>query len=118
MTDLLTPEQIAALRQRAERAEAEAKRAEDYAAHLFDARDKADSTIVKLNVTVERLREDAARWKHWLNNHGWSGYFDDGATNSESDADIIAACDKERADLIDQNSNPVANASAESPADT
>ena len=42
------------------------------------------------------LRADAERWRYWLREHGWSGYFDDGLTNSESDADIIAAIDKAR----------------------
>lgn len=42
------------------------------------------------------LRADAERWRYWLREHGWSGYFDDGLTNSEFDDDIIAACDKER----------------------
>ena len=42
------------------------------------------------------LREDAERWRYWLREHGWSGYFDDGLTNSESAADIITAIDKAR----------------------
>lgn len=42
------------------------------------------------------LREDAERWRYWLRKHGWSGYFDDGLTNSESAADIITAIDKAR----------------------
>lgn len=40
--------------------------------------------------------EDAERWRYWLRKHGWSGYFDDGLTNSESAADIITAIDKAR----------------------
>ena len=44
----------------------------------------------------KKLRADAERWRYWLREHGWSGYFDDGLTSSESDADIIAAIDKAR----------------------
>ena len=36
---------------------------------------------------------DAERWRYWRDHHGWSGYFDDGLTNSENNDDIDAACD-------------------------
>ncbi len=36
---------------------------------------------------------DAKRYRYWRSEHGWSGYFDDGATNSESATDIDAAID-------------------------
>jgi hypothetical protein len=42
------------------------------------------------------LRADAERWRWWRDHHGWSGYFDDGATNSEDPSKIDAAIDAER----------------------
>ena len=66
-------------------------------------RGESDKDIIRriietLESTDEQiaLRADAERWCYWLREHGWSGYFDDGLTSSESDADIIAAIDKAR----------------------
>ena len=58
----------------------------------------AEEILAALESTDEHKAEraDAERWRYWLREHGWSGYFDDGLTNSESDADIIAAIDKAR----------------------
>lgn len=36
---------------------------------------------------------DAKRYRYWRENHGWTGYFDDGATNSESNDDVDKAID-------------------------
>jgi hypothetical protein len=61
---------------------------EEIVHEIFEALESTDEQIA--------LRADAERWRYWLREHGWSGYFDDGLTNSESDGDIIAACDKAR----------------------
>jgi hypothetical protein len=42
---------------------------------------------------IAELEKDAARYRYWRDNHGWSGYFDDGATNSEDANDIDKAID-------------------------
>ncbi len=62
------------------------------------ARDWCTALEVAQDVLAELAGEleDAERWRYWLRKHGWSGYFDDGLTNSESAADIITAIDKAR----------------------
>ena len=50
----------------------------------------------------EALRKDAARYRYWRDNHGWTGYFDDGLTNSDAPQDIDAAVDKRIAALSGQ----------------
>lgn len=42
---------------------------------------------------AERDGKDAARYRYWRKHHGWTGYFDDGLTNSESEPEIDAAID-------------------------
>lgn len=61
---------------------------------------EASVTICQLQETVEELKaecdalkSDAARWVYWRDYHGFSGYFDEGATASPESADIDAACD-------------------------
>jgi hypothetical protein len=45
---------------------------------------------------IEDVIRDAERYRYWRDHHGWSGYFDDGATNSDDPAEIGAAIDAAR----------------------
>lgn len=47
----------------------------------------------ELRDRIAELEKDAARYKYWRDNHGWTGTFDDGATNSDEPKDIDAAID-------------------------
>lgn len=42
---------------------------------------------------LQEMMRDAERYRYWRKNHGWTGYFDDGATNSEEPDAIDAAID-------------------------
>ena len=50
-------------------------------------------TAENLDAERDTLKSDAARWVYWRDYHGFSGYFDEGATASPESADIDAACD-------------------------
>ena len=51
------------------------------------------TAIDELEGRVEELERDALRYRYWREHHGWSGYFDDGASNSEDNDDIDTAID-------------------------
>ncbi len=66
---------------------------------IWESRYTDDNSMQMARLVLAELAgelEDAERWRYWLRKHGWSGYFDDGLTNSESAADIITAIDKAR----------------------
>lgn len=46
-----------------------------------------------LKAERDALRADAERYRYWRKHHGWTGYFDDGASNSEKPSDVDAAID-------------------------
>jgi len=45
------------------------------------------------DTAMEEMRRDAERWQYWLKNHGWSGYFDDGASNYDDAKNVTKAID-------------------------
>lgn len=74
-------------------AKAEIMRWQGYMAWLLKfTSDQHDMHVAE----VAALREDAERWRYWRDHHGWSGTFDDGASNSEDPDDIDAAIDAAR----------------------
>jgi hypothetical protein len=60
------------------------------------AQDSLDAAVSKKAQQQEPSQDakDAARWRYWLEHHGWSGYFDDGASNEDSPAAVNAAIDE------------------------
>lgn len=47
----------------------------------------------RLERELAEARRYAERYRYWRDRHGWTGYFDDGLTNSEAPDDIDAAID-------------------------
>ena len=66
------------------------------------AKDAAD-LIEQQAAEIAALRADAERWRYWLKHHGWSGYFDDGASNEDDPARVIAAIDAARSNPPDSS---------------
>lgn len=54
---------------------------------------------------LEALRpelEDAERYRYWREYHGWTGYFDDGASNEDGSDAVDAAIDAARQEQNDE----------------
>lgn len=58
------------------------------------ARDKwNESQVAALQAELAECKRDAERYRYWRDNHGWTGYFDDGASNEDSPKAVDAAID-------------------------
>lgn len=66
---------------------------EDIAIDISDSLTQAADDIEQLERELAEARRGAERWRYWRKHHGWTGYFDDGLTNSEEPDDIDAAID-------------------------
>jgi hypothetical protein len=54
-----------------------------------EAADAIEALVAERDAAVA----DARRYRYWRKHHGWTGYFDDGLSNSDDHADVDAAID-------------------------
>jgi chromosome segregation ATPase len=67
-------------------------------AELAEAQERA-AVVERSIADLAGVLRDAERYRYWRDHHGWSGYFDNGATNSDDPAEIDAAIDAARGEL-------------------